>query len=261
MKKNKKVAGACLVLFFGISLLTLAGCNKKANHKADKSAADIEFSDGIVDDFSDSPQRWHITNKRLLVLFGYDFNTPQVYEPILASLQRRFGLDADGGLILPLVYPNDFRHGARGYSGDLLAVLQDPSYDFCGALLIGAPENTHLAIARNQDEWQETPYPVIALFPQDDVLGLEATCDIVLDKGFTAGLVGDTVEDETVAQAFPEAEEIILQSIDYMLALSGPLEKNGILQNHVLQMYKDRKIHHYTDPETGLQAINHFVLN
>ncbi|MBR1639908.1 MAG: hypothetical protein IJ688_11030 [Treponema sp.] len=262
MKKQIKSLYTFLCIS-GILSLTFfaAGCSKEEIPVTENSINTIELSDGNEKELISTPQRWHITNKRLFVLFGYDFNTPQVYEPILSILKERYGLDSDGGLILPYIYPSDFRHGTRGYSSDLLAILQDSTYDFCGVLLIGAPENTHYAIARNQDEWQDTPYPVIALFPQDDILGLEATCDIVLDKGFTAGLKGDTVEDETTAQAFPEAPEIITETIDYILELNGPLEKNTSIQNHVLQMYHGKKIHHYTDPETGLQAINHFVLN
>ncbi len=258
MKKIQVIKIAAIFIFTAIFL---SACHKEKAEIVDNSVSNIELSDGASDELINEPQRWHITNKRLFVLFGYDFNTPQIYEPILELLKERYGLDSDGGLILPFVYPSDFKHGSRGYSSDFFNILSDSSFDFCGILMIGAPENSHLAIARNQDAWENIPYPVVALFPQDDILGLEATCDIVLDKGFTAGLKGDSVEDETTTQAFPEAPEIITETIDYMLALSGPLEKNANIQNHLLQMYKNKKIHHYTDPETGLQAINHFVLN
>ena len=254
---NKKLSIFLLII---ICLVGIISC-KKEEIPLDNSVSTIELQDGNEEELVQSPQKWHLTNKRLFVLFGYDFNLPQVFEPILQELKENFGLDSDGGLILPFIYPGDFKHGTRGYSTDFFNVLQDNTYDFCGVLLIGAPENTHYAIARNQDAWGRVPYPVIALFPQDDTLGLEATCDIVLDKGFTAGLKGDNVEDETVTQSFPEASEIINRTIEYILALNGPLEKNTNIQNHILQMYKDKKIHHYTDPESGLQAINHFVLN
>ena len=257
----KKIHLLTISTLFILSSVFFSACHKEKEEVLDNSANNIELTHGNPEDLIKNPQRWHVTNKRLFVLFGYDFNTPQVYEPILELLKERYGLDSDGGLILPFVYPSDFKHGARAYSSDFFNVLSDDSFDFCGVLMIGAPENSHLAIARNQDAWEETPYPVIALFPQDDILGLEATCDIVLDKGFTSGLKGDAVEDETTAQVFPEAPEIITETIDYMLALSGPLQKDSSIQNHLLQMYKNKKIHHYTDPETGLQAINHFVLN
>ena len=243
------------------SSLFFTGCKQEEAPVDDNQVNQIELQAGNKEELLQTPQKWHLTNKRLLVLFGYDFNTPQVYEPILQMLKEEYGVDDDGGLILPLVYPNDFKHGTRGYSNDLFTILQDSSFDFSGILLIGAPEGTHLAIARNQDAWEDVPYPVFALFPQDDILGLEATCDLVIDKGFTSGLKGETVEEETITQAFPEAPLIIKETIDYMLALTRPLSKDSQLQNHLLQIYSDKKIHHYTDPESGLHAINHFVLN
>ncbi|MCR4579297.1 MAG: hypothetical protein K5681_03000 [Treponema sp.] len=262
MKSRKSVLKGTALLFLVLSAgLTFNSCGKKEAEASDSLAPELEITDGNPEELLQTPQRWHVTNKRLFVLFGYDFNAPEVYEPLLESLKERYGLDADGGLILPYVYPNDFKHGTRGFSNDFFNVLQDPAYDFCGILLIGAPEHTHIAMARNQDAWENLPYPVIALFPQDDILGLEATCDIVVDKGFTAGLNGDNIEDETEALVFSEAPEIIIDAIDYILELEGPLEKNTQIQNHILQMFKGKKIHHYTDPESGLQAINHFVLN
>ena len=47
---------------------------------------------------------------------------------------------------------------------------------------------------------------------------------------------------------------------DYMMILNGPLKKDGSVQAHVAQMLHGKKLQYYTDPETGLHAINHFVL-
>ena len=132
----------------------------------------------------------------------------------------------------------------------------------CGIVIVGAPENTHIALARNQDNWnQEVPYPVIALFPQDEVLGLEATCDIVLDKGQTTSLTGEMASTEVESQLIEETPEVLVETINYIQSLNYSLEKNSSIQVHLMQMLKNKNIHHYIDPESGLQSINHFILN
>ena len=196
------------------------------------------------------------------MLFGYDFNNPELKESLLALLQENFGLADDGGLIFPLTYPDDFKHGVRGYASDFAAILQEDDLDLAGIVLLGAPENTHTALAKNQDKWeQNVPYPVVALFPQDDVLGIESTCDIVVDKGQTAGITGEIAPEESDGQVHPNAPEIIVETIKYIQLLDGAPSRTTELQKHMEQMLSDFQFHHYTDPESGLMSINHFVLN
>ena len=176
-------------------------------------------------------------------------------------MQQNFGLDEDGGLIYPLSYPDDFKHGTRGYASDFASILQSNELDLAGVVLLGAPENTHTALAKNQDKWeQEVPYPVIALFPQDDVLGIESTCDIVVDKGQTAGLTGELAPEESDGQIHANAPEIIIETIRYIQLLDGAPSRSNELQKHMEQMLEGYQFHRYTDPESGLMSINHFVL-
>ena len=203
-----------------------------------------------------------MTNKRVIVLFGYDFNNEDVKADLLSVLSENFGLAEDGGLIYPITYPEDFKHGVRGYASDFAAFLQSDDLDLAGVVLLGAPENTRIALARNQDKWnQEVPYPVVALFPQDDVLGIESTCDIVVDKGQTAGLTGEIAPEESDGQIHQNAPEIIVETIKYIQILDGAPSRSNELQKHMAQMLEGFQFHHYTDPESGLLSINHFVLN
>ena len=207
-------------------------------------------------------QRWHVTNKRVCVIFGYDFNTPEAVEKFTSLLATRYGLESDGGLIFTLTYPDSFKHGSRGYATELTGLLSGTDRDLAGILILGAPEHTHTAFAKLQDYWeQQVPYPIYALFPQDDVLGLESTCDFVLDKEQQTDLTGDIAPEETVSEIILEAPEVLTDCIDYMLNMEGPFVKDSTLPKHVQQMLKDKKIHHYVDPESGIQSINHFVLN
>lgn len=251
-----------LILTISISLFfTLTGCGEKKIQYDDTNSIELTAAESTLEQLNNNSQKWHITNKKICVVFGYDFNTSEITTHLLSLLQKNFGLAEDGGLIYPLIYPNDFRHGVRGFASDLVSELQKDDYEFGGIVILGAPENTHIALARNQDKWnREIPYPVVALFPQDDVLGIESTCDIVLDKSQTVNLTGDVTQEEIEGQLITEAPDVLLKTIKYMQYLDYSLAKDNKLQNHVLQMLKTSNIHHYTDPETGLQSINHFVL-
>ena len=256
MKRTNIIFLALLTL-----VLSFSGC-KKNQKEYDADSIDLTLKQAEEPKLDEQPQKWHLTNKRVCVLFGYDFNNPEVKEKLLAQLSENFGLDEDGGLIYPLSYPDDFKHGIRGYASDFAAILQSDELDLCGVVLLGAPENTHIALAKNQDKWeQEVPYPVIALFPQDDVLGIESTCDIVVDKGQTAGLAGEVAPEESDGQIHQNAPEIIVETIRYIQLLDGAPSRTKELQKHMAQMLTGFQFHHYMDPESGLQSINHFVLN
>ena len=249
---------------FGAALalsLAVTGC-KKNHHKSDANSVDLTLNNAEEPEIQATPQKWHVTNKRIAVLFGYDFNNPEVKESLINLLRDNFGLDEDGGLIYPITYPEDFKRGVRGYASDFASILQGDELDLAGVVLLGAPENTHIALARNQDKWeQEVPYPVVALFPQDDVLGMESTCDIVVDKGQTAGLTGEIAPEESDGQIHQNAPEIIVETMKYIQLLDGAPARTNALQKHMEQMLAGYQFHHYTDPESGLMSINHFVLN
>lgn len=250
-----------ILILTTLLLLSVFSCKKSTKQQIDINSIDITITNGNADDFVTEPQRWHITNKRICVVFGYDFNSPEIVEEYTAILKKRYGLDSEDGLILPVIYPDDFKHGARSYSNDLLNILQNDDIDYAGVIILGAPEKTHLALAKNQDKWnQEVPYPVIALFPQDDVLGLESTCDIVIDKGQSVNEKEEEHPEELENVIIAEAPDVLCETIDYMLCLNYSLTKNIKIMKHVSQMLKGRNIQHYSDPETGLQAINHFIL-
>ena len=254
----KTVVTACA---FTVLAAGFTGC-KKTQKEEDTNSVDLTLNQADTPAIQSTPQKWHVTNKRIAVLFGYDFNNPDIKEELLSLLSENFGLDEDGGLIYPITYPDDFKHGVKGYASDFTAVLQSDDLDLAGVVLLGAPENTHIALARNQDKWElEVPYPVIALFPQDDVLGIESTCDIVVDKGQTAGLTGEIAPEESDGQIHAKAPEIIVETIKYIQLLDGAPERSKALQKHMEQMLEGYQFHHYTDPESGLMSINHFVLN
>ena len=255
MKKITFILFAVLVLF--------SACKKQKNQVADANPVQLNVQPAQDSQVLEAQnQRWHVTNKRVCVIFGYDFNAPEAVEKFTALLQERYGLESDGGLIYTLIYPDSFKHGAKNYATELSTLLSGTDKDLAGVIILGAPENTHKAFAKLQDYWElNVPYPIYALFPQDDVLGLESTCDFVLDKEQPTDLTGDMAPEETVSEIILEAPEVLTECIDYMLDMEGPFVKDSTLPKHITQMLKNKKIHHYVDPESGIQSINHFVLN
>ena len=256
---------AKFTFFIAISLLLLSAASCKKQKIQIPETEQIQINVQQTQDsqvLETQNQTWHVTNKRVCVIFGYDFNTPEAIEEFTDLLQQRYGLESEGGLIYTLIYPDNFKHGGKSYATELASLLTTTERDLAGVLILGAPENTHSAFAKLQDFWEMgVPYPIYALFPQDDVLGLESTCDFVLDKEQQTDLSGDIAPEETVSQIILEAPEVLTDCIDYMLEMEGPFVKDSTLPKHVQQMLKDKKIHHYVDPESGIQSINHFVLN
>lgn len=258
LKKSLFITLISSIIFLSI----FTGCKKNKTPVYDANSIDLTLNESSMEEIPEEPVKWHVTNKRICVVFGYDFNSQEQTSNLLALLSENFGLDSENGLIYPLVYPTDFKHGARSYATDLSNELQDNEHELIGVVILGAPENTHTALARNQDKWnREIPYPVVALFPQDDVLGLEATCDIIIDKGQSSNISSEVAEEETEGQLISEAPAVLVETIRYIANLTYALPKDSSVQTHVAQMYKGRSFHNYTDPETGLKSINHFVLN
>ena len=66
-------------------------------------------------------------------------------------------------------------------------------------------------------------------------------------------------EEETVT--ITEAPDILDKTISYIQCLESSMKKNADLRLHVSNILKNYDFHYYKDSETGLQSINHFVLN
>ncbi|MCR4734388.1 MAG: hypothetical protein K5829_05240 [Treponema sp.] len=256
----KKTYYFVLILLTTFSLFTLfPSCNAEEEPESTEDFLSLEVSAAEESDYS-GIQKWHITNKKVCVIFGYDFNSPEIITSYKKILGENFGLEEDGGMIVTITYPDDFRHNGKYLVTDLKNFLSDASRDYCAVVILGAPENTHISLARLQDEWNmQLPFPIAALFPQDDVLGLEATCDFVLDRQQSGEMTDEAFShnDDFIAEKAPL---ILCQTIDYMTKLGTSLPKDSSVQANILQMLDGENLAHYLDPETGLQSINHFII-
>lgn len=239
--------------------LCFTSCGKKSN-------ASISSSNLVsIQDTEDSAQlflptqTWHKSNKNVVILFGYGYNDENFVSDTKNKLEEKYGNFENDGRLISLVFPEDFKHGSRTYITDLANILSDK--EVSALLILGAPEGTYKAIARMQDSYNGTlPFPVISLFSQDEVLGMEYSSDFILDKTQKAQLDG-TMDNESEQTFIKDVPQLIERAL-YLADISeSPFAKDAKLLEIVRMVTGKLKISRYADPETGLIAINHFVLD
>lgn len=218
-------------------------------------------------------QKWTPVEKHIAFLFGYGYNDKAFVDSICSKLAEEYGLEKENGLILPLIYPDDFLvTGSIARISNLYSIVKDKN---CRALItLGAPEYTHRALAKIQDE--NLNCTVISLFSQDDILGTEAGSFLVFDFAEDELVLSDETENESITEFEEEAitsltNDTELKHLDKMNflvskvveSLKNPLEiKNKeILQVATGIFGKNWEVSSFLDTDTGLRAKNHFVLN
>ena len=245
-----------IILFaFAVLALVVTGCKKEQAEPVYEDGTLILTPTERFDNSTEQLKIWNESQEVICVLFGYGFNSPEFYDDAIARLENLFGLEEENGLIWPVLYPDDVRNR--------IANLYDMvnARNIKGIIIMGAPEKTHSVLARLQEFWDnDMPYPVFSLFPQDDTLGMESTCDFVLDYERTHEDEADTKEmEQTIDKT---AEDILVNAIKYIVELPSPahLPYDDDLHDHVQTIVGEKKVRRYTDSETGLQSINHFVM-
>ena len=238
--------------FLPMLICTVFSCTKKYSRIAENAYyAESSGAESAV-------QLWHPSMERICILFGYGYNDSEFTEKMIADLEKRYGSSADGGLIIPLIFPDDFKKGGRTYVTELSDLLEDENV--CGIILLGAPDGTHKAVARLQDYFGGTlPYPVFSFFSQDDVLAMEDSSDILIDKAQKAKIDG-MVDHEDELTFVEEVPQILKTAVHIMALSDSPFEKNAALLEIAKKLACGVKIERYVDADTGLVSVNHFVL-
>ena len=208
----------------------------------------------------DENSKQYLEGKHVFVLLGYGYNDEAFVEKTKTDLDEKFGLltEESDGLVKLAVFPNDFMRGSTARISMLYAMLEEES--LAGIVILGAPEATHASLTRLQDKNNGSlPYPVFSLFPQDDMLGSEATADFVLDYAQKAELLASEEVEHTPDF---DADTLLENSIQTMLNPREPIPAVENLQPFVQKIVGvDRSISRYIDTESGLQAQNHFIFN
>ena len=233
------------------ALFCLTACSKKKERRA--VSVEPEFQQG-ANSSSDGEEIVNWTNEKgcICVLFGEGFNSGDVYEKILNRLSSTYGLDENGGLLFPILFPDDL----KGKIGNLYSHLND--VNIRGLILLGAPAGTHNQLAKFYDEDGGRKFPIFSFFPLDDALGQEYTCDFVLEYERSAQEQVDSTEVEHTIDS--DAEEIAFRAVRFMASLSGPLPMDDKLRESIQNIVGDGVIKRYVDHDTGIQSMNHYVL-
>lgn len=218
-------------------------------------------------------QKWLPVEKHVAILFGYGYNDKSFVDSVCLHLSEEYGLEKENGLILPLVYPDDFIvSGSTARISNLSSIMKDKN---CRALItLGAPEYTHKALAKIQDD--NLDCLVFSLFSQDDVLGTESGSFLVFDFAEEELILSDETDDSSNTEITEDAIKSLtndtelkhLDKMNYLVSkvvetLKNPseLKNKEILQVATGIFGKDWEVSSFLDADTGLRAKNHFVLN
>ena len=218
----------------------------------DENTLIIEPKESSEDMGNKSQSLWTNDEGVVVVLFGYGFNEPSFTNSILQKIKDEFGVENENGLVLPVIFPDDL-HNRISSLNDFLRDRQ-----IRGIILLGAPERTHIALAKIHNDWDNmTPFNIFSFFPQDEALGQEGTCNFVVEY---PRLHTELSEDSGVIQSADQSVEIIMNSIRYVAQLPGSIPCDKDLQFHVQNILKGKKIKPYVDSETGITSVNHFLI-
>lgn len=258
LKKNfKKIRNFfCAACTFTFILTSLSSCKKEADIQNTEDSFELNIKESLSDENLIVPS-WNFSEKKICILFGYGYNDEKFLEEIKQKLSDEFGLAQDGGKILPLVFPKDFKIAGRERISLLSDVFDD--YDISGLVLLGAPENTHNVLGHLILQYDgQLPFPVFSMFSQDNVLGTEWVSDFVLEKMNVSDIFSDV--EEKLSPSAEDSEALILRAVKYMTLLDGPLQKDSDLITHVQKIVgENHKVSYYVDSDTALRSTNHFV--
>ncbi len=245
--------------WFGIAFCVFAfflfGCTEKKRSSSswdDGDLLQLSVKESNPEENSEMPFMHREPNDGLIcVMFGYGFNTEDFYTNTISRLKEKYGLEEDGGLIVPIIYPDDL----KSRISNLYDVVSERNIK--GLILLGAPEMTHKTLMKLRNDWNgHPPYAIFSFMPQDDILGQESCCDFVLEYERKTNI---EVESENVVIG-EDADDIVLRAVRYMAALPSALPLDLDLHSHVQSIVGEKKVRRYTDTESGIQVINHFII-
>ena len=216
--------------------------------------------------------KWTPVENHIAVLFGYGYNDKAFVDSICSVFSEEYGLEENDGLILPLVYPQDFViSGTVARISNLTSIIKDKN---CKSLItLGSPESTHKALAKIQDE--NIDCTVVSLFSQDDILGTESGSFLVFDfaekelvlseENENSDLEKKSADDfhsitkDTELQHLDKMNFILSKVIDF-LKFPSDFNNKEMPQVATNIFGKDWEVSSFLDVDTGLRSRNHFVL-
>ena len=248
----KRFVVICLCIMFSIICIS---CGKRKSSSTAKKSAAADFSD----ENTPAEKKWTNEDGALCIIFGYGFNDQEFYTKSVQKLGDYYGLEENGGLIYPLHFPDDFKNGISGLR-KMLEGIQIKAIIF-----LGAPDDTHEVLFKYQEMYGgELPFPVISLFPQDNILGQESTCSLIID--YERNSVEDKTYNEVVLTTNSiDAEQVFINTVSYAANLEGNMIKGNDVGAELKKIVEkivgpDKKVHRYVDSGSGMASLNHYTL-
>jgi hypothetical protein len=205
----------------------------------------------------DEETKAYIEGKTLAVILGHSYNDEQTVSHFKQLINEKFGLKTEdgNGLVSVLVYPDDFMVAGKIRISSLYSKLEDTP--LAGIITFGAPEGLCNALAKLEDLSEKRSYPVFSFFQQDDSLGSESTADFVLD--YVPPAENLEQEQSSVIPDF-DMDSLLINSISEMLAIKTDiLAEKELLKTVQKIVGKQKTVINFSDYETGLKSVNHFV--
>ncbi len=241
----------CGIFFAAVlfAALTAAGCTPAAEKQTERAAV-----------VSDSVRLWEPSDTVVCVVFGHGYTEDVFLSDTLELLSQQFGMEDDGGFIRPMIYPDDFTRGGVERIFWLSDIAEDDTVS--GVITLGCPELTYRALSVIRGE--KPGFPVLSLFPQDDILAVESHSTAVVDFAAETPAAGEdgipSLEEETIRN---------IEAVPALLAESVRLVKNGGFPEPgepLRTLFADTvgdawNVAFYVDPETGIRSANHFTLS
>lgn len=245
-------------LFFAFAFLF--ACKQKTLEPVVFESGKIILAERAENDASllkKETQTWHASPNCICILLGYGYNSEDFVSSFSEKIFSKYGNAIDGGFVRILVFPENFKRASKSIAAEFPLFFEEKN--LCGIITLGAPENTHFGLAHVFARYDdEPPFPTFAFFSQDDLPGTEGTADLVLDKEQKANIDG-ILEEET--QTFVKASPTFVErAIPMIKLLNGALPQND-LEFVLKKIVGKTKVKRYIDAQTGLQSINHFVIN
>ena len=197
----------------------------------------------------------HYTNAtgEIIVVFAYDYNDPAFTVPMIAEIEKVYGTAENGGLVLPLIFPDDFN--------GIISRLYDYAVkeNIRGIIILGAPDYTYSAIIKIKSFWEDNePVNIFSFFPKDSVTAQEATCDLILEYNYSSQEELDGIVTDLNKVIWEDAKTILLKAIKYMYNLPGKLPINSDLYYHIQNIAGKGNVHPFV-VDSVLNSCNHYV--
>lgn len=201
--------------------------------------------------------------RRIGVLLGYGYNDENFLSSVKEELRKVAGLVEEGGIVKIFVFPDDFKRGSSGRISLLPSIIEELNLE--GLIIVGAPEGTHNSLEKINTNSEDGPFfPIFSLFPQDDILGMEANCDLVIE--FISSAEDEAMLKEEIELNLQGVPELIGNAVKYMVSIPTGTETDfeksikSLFEHTRLLVGENWIVSQYVDPETGIRPRNHFLI-